>query len=37
MVFDTEMVLKRVKKHGDLFAPLLTLKRRLPSPLAIAG
>ena len=37
MVFDTEMVLKRVKKHGDLFAPLLTLKQRLPSLLAIAG
>ena len=30
-------VLKRVKKHGDLFAPLLTLKQRLPSLLAIAG
>ena len=32
LVFDSEAVLKRVKKHGDLFEPLLTLKQRLPSP-----
>ena len=37
LAFDTEEVLKRVKKHGDLFAPLLTLKQRLPSLLTIAG
>jgi bifunctional non-homologous end joining protein LigD len=37
LVFDSEAALKRVKKHGDLFAPLLTLKQRLPSLLAIAG
>lgn len=29
--FTCEAVLKRVVKHGDLFAPLLTLKQRLPS------
>ena len=29
--FDSDAVLKRVKKLGDLFAPLLTLKQRLPS------
>ena len=32
LVFDSEAVLKRVKKHGDLFEPLLTLKQRLPTP-----
>ena len=37
MVFDTKAALKRVKRHGDLFAPLLTLKQRLPSVLAVAG
>jgi bifunctional non-homologous end joining protein LigD len=36
LVFDSEAVLKRVEKHGDLFAPLLTLKQRLPSLRAIA-
>lgn len=25
-------VLRRVEKHGDLFAPVLTLKQRLPAP-----
>jgi bifunctional non-homologous end joining protein LigD len=30
LMFDSEAVLKRVKKHGDLFASLLTLKQRLP-------
>lgn len=29
--FESDAVLKRVEKHGDLFAPLLTLKQRLPS------
>jgi bifunctional non-homologous end joining protein LigD len=31
LVFESEAVLKRVKKHGDLFEPLLKLKQRLPS------
>jgi bifunctional non-homologous end joining protein LigD len=30
LVFDSAAVLRRVKRHGDLFAPLLTLKQRLP-------
>jgi bifunctional non-homologous end joining protein LigD len=30
LVFETEDVLARVKKHGDLFEPVLTLKQRLP-------
>jgi bifunctional non-homologous end joining protein LigD len=29
--FCTDDVLKRVEKHGDLFAPVLKLKQRLPS------
>lgn len=29
-VFDAAQVLKRLKKHGDLFAPVLTLKQKLP-------
>jgi bifunctional non-homologous end joining protein LigD len=29
--FTSDAVLKRVEKQGDLFAPLLTLKQRLPS------
>jgi len=29
--FDSDTVLKRVEKRGDLFAPVLTLKQRLPS------
>jgi bifunctional non-homologous end joining protein LigD len=36
LVFDSEAVLKRVKQHGDLFAPLLTLQQRLPSLRTIA-
>ncbi len=28
--FETDEVLKRVKKRGDLFAPVLTLKQKLP-------
>jgi bifunctional non-homologous end joining protein LigD len=31
LVFDSEAVLKRVEAQGDLFAPLLTLKQRLPA------
>ena len=31
LVFVSDDVLKRVKKHGDLFAPVQTLKQRLPS------
>ena len=27
--FESEVVLARVKKHGDLFAPVLTLKQKL--------
>ncbi len=30
LVFETEDVLKRVKKSGDLFAEVLTLKQKLP-------
>jgi bifunctional non-homologous end joining protein LigD len=29
--FDSEMVLKRTEKLGDLFAPVLTLKQKLPN------
>ncbi len=35
LTFDSEAVLKRVEKRGDLFAPVLTLKQRLPSLKAI--
>ena len=31
LVFDSDATLLRVKKQGDLFAPVLTLKQRLPS------
>jgi bifunctional non-homologous end joining protein LigD len=30
LVFDSDQVLARVKQHGDLFAPVLTLKQKLP-------
>jgi bifunctional non-homologous end joining protein LigD len=30
LAFASEDVLKRVEKHGDLFAPVLTLKQKLP-------
>jgi bifunctional non-homologous end joining protein LigD len=36
LVFETEQVLSRVEKHGDLFAPLLTLKQKLPPLSALA-
>lgn len=29
--FDSAAVLKRIKVHGDLFAPVLTLKQKLPA------
>lgn len=34
--FEAPEVLKRVKKHGDLFAPVLTLKQKLPTLKSIA-
>jgi len=30
LTFEAEDVLKRVEKHGDLFAPVLSLKQKLP-------
>ena len=33
LVFDCAAVLRRVKRRGDLFAPLLTLQQRLPNGL----
>ena len=30
LVFDSDAVLRRVQKFGDLFAPVLTLKQKLP-------
>ncbi len=30
LVFTSDQVLERVKKHGDLFAPVLKLKQKLP-------
>jgi bifunctional non-homologous end joining protein LigD len=30
LIFESEAVLRRVKSHGDLFAPVLTLKQKLP-------
>jgi bifunctional non-homologous end joining protein LigD len=30
VTFDSEMVLERVRKHGDLFAPVLELKQKIP-------
>jgi hypothetical protein len=31
LTFEADEVLRRVKKKGDLFAPVLGLKQRLPS------
>jgi bifunctional non-homologous end joining protein LigD len=31
LVFEADTVLKRVQKLGDLFAPVLILKQKLPS------
>lgn len=36
LAFDSKAALKRVEKHGDLFAPVLTLKQRLPGLRALA-
>jgi bifunctional non-homologous end joining protein LigD len=30
LVFDSEKLLTRVERHGDLFEPVLKLKQRLP-------
>jgi bifunctional non-homologous end joining protein LigD len=35
--FETEDVLKRVEKLGDIFAPILTLKQKLPPISALRG
>ena len=35
LVFDTAEVLERVERHGDLMAPLLKLKQKLPPPSAV--
>jgi bifunctional non-homologous end joining protein LigD len=37
LVFEAAEVLKRVEKHGDLFAPVLELEQRLPSFGKLAG
>lgn len=34
--FDSEAVVKRIEKHGDLFAPVLQLKQKLPPVKALA-
>ena len=31
LVFESDDVLKRVKKHGDLFEPVLQLEQKLPA------
>ena len=36
MSFDTEAVLKRVTEYGDLFAPVLQVKQKLPALRALA-
>ena len=33
LVFDSTAILRRVKRYGDLFAPMLTLRQRLPKGL----
>jgi bifunctional non-homologous end joining protein LigD len=30
LVFTSDQLLKRIEKHGDIFAPVLTLKQKLP-------
>ena len=37
LAFETDAVLKRVEKRGDLFAPVLTLKQKLPPIKAIVS
>ena len=36
LVFDSDQVLERIKEHGDLFEPVLTLKQKLPPIAALA-
>jgi bifunctional non-homologous end joining protein LigD len=36
LVFKSETVLERIEKEGDLFAPVLTLKQRLPALRSVA-
>ena len=33
LVFDSEQVLKRVEKHGDLFEPVIKKKQKVPKSL----
>jgi bifunctional non-homologous end joining protein LigD len=35
LVFDSEQVLARVKKHGDIFAPVNSLKQKFPAAKAL--
>ena len=35
LIFHSDAVLQRVEKLGDLFAPILTLKQRLPNSRSI--
>jgi bifunctional non-homologous end joining protein LigD len=37
LVFESEAVLRRVKKHGDLFAPVLAMKQKLPGLDSLGG
>jgi bifunctional non-homologous end joining protein LigD len=37
LAFEADAVLKRVEKHGDLFAPVLELKQKLPGPAVLEG
>jgi bifunctional non-homologous end joining protein LigD len=37
LVFEAKQVVARVEKMGDLFAPLLTLKQRLPDLKQVAA
>jgi bifunctional non-homologous end joining protein LigD len=31
LVFESDGILKRIRKHSDLFAPVLQLKQKLPA------
>ena len=37
LVFEAGEVLERAKKNGDLFAPVLELKQKMPPPEALQG
>jgi bifunctional non-homologous end joining protein LigD len=37
LMFEPEQVLKRIKKNGDMLAPVLKLKQKLPSPEVLQG